>query len=160
MPDTILRSNSSTSLPETRTRAAEPAVLVPLPDLEANDNQAHTPPQQPESRMFELPAAIWRVMVACYAIFLIALLGATGGAHAGFAIVISALYVAMFFGSARVVLRQAPPQKRNALDRPGAILHTIYGPLARREVYAQVLIVPAAVALFGIAISVISAVLA
>ena len=65
----------------------------------------------------------------------------------------------MFFGTARVILRQAPPQPRSVLGRPGTVLQTAYGPLARKEVYGQVLIVPAAVALFGIGISVISAII-
>ena len=56
-------------------------------------------------------------------------------------------------------LRQAPPQPLSVLDRPCTVLQTAYGPLARKEVYGQVLIVPAAVALFGIGISVISAII-
>lgn len=155
MPDTVRRAKPATPL--TKPRAAGPDVLVPLPALEANDNEASTP-QQPESRMFELPASVWGAMIVCYAIFLTALLGATGGPHAAFAIAISVIYVTMFFGTASVMLRQAPPQPRSALDRPGAVLQTACGPLARGEVYGQVLIVPAAVAFFGIAISIISAV--
>lgn len=156
MPDTVLRTQSAAPLPESLD--ALPDVLVPIPALEANDNEAPRQAQQPESRIFELPASVWRAMIACYAIFLIALLGATGGAHAAFAIAISAIYVTMFFGTARVMLRQAPSQPRSVLDRPGTVLQTAYGPLARKEVYGQVLIVPAAVAFFGIGISVISAV--
>ena len=133
-------------------------VLVPLVRIESNDNEAVAVPQQPETRMFELPANIWRAMIACYAVFLVALLVATSGAHAGFAIVIAALYVAMFFGAARVMLRQAPPQPRSPLECWGAVLQTAYGPLKRAEVYGQVLIVPAAVAFFGIGIAVIAAV--
>ena len=148
MPDTVLRTQSAAPLPESLD--ALPDVLVPIPALEANDNEAPRQAQQ--------SASVWRAMIACYAIFLIALLGATGGAHAAFAIAISAIYVTMFFGTARVILRQAPPQPRSVLDRPGTVLQTAYGPLARKEVYGQVLIVPAAVAFFGIGISVISAV--
>ena len=103
MPDTVLRTKSAVQPPEALD--ALPDVLVPLPALEANDNEALRQAQQPESRMFELPASAWRAMIACYAIFLIALLGATGGAHAAFAIAISAIYVTMFFGTARVMLR-------------------------------------------------------
>ena len=157
MPDTVLRTQSATPLPEAVDTLRD--VLVPIPALEANDNEASRQAQQPESRMFELPASVWRAMIASYAIFLVALLGATGGAHAAFAIAISAIYIIMFFGTARVILRQAPPQSRSVLDRPGTVLQTAYGPLARKEVYGQVLIVPAAVAFFGIGISVISAVI-
>ena len=157
MPDTVLRTQSATPLPESFD--ALPDVLVPIPALEANDNEAPRQAQQPESRMFELPKSVWRSMIACYAIFLTVLLGATGGAHAAFAIAISAIYITMFFGTARVILRQAPPQPRSVLGRPGTVLQTAYGPLARKEVYGQVLIVPAAVALFGIGINVISAII-
>ncbi len=157
MPDTVLRTQAAAPLPESLD--VLPDVLVPLPAIEANDNEAPRQAQQPESRMFELPSSIWKAMIACYAIFLVALLGATGGAHAAFAIAISAIYITMFFGTARVILRQAPPQPRSVLGRPGTVLQTAYGPLARKEVYGQVLIVPAAVAFFGMGISVISAII-
>ena len=135
-----------------------PEVFVSLAHIEANDNETNAPPQQPEPRTFEMPAAVWRAMIACYTIFLLALLGATGGAHAAFAIAISAVYVIMFFGTARAMLRQSAPQPRCEFERPGAALQTAFGPLTRGEVYAQVLIVPAAVAAFGIAIASIGAV--
>jgi hypothetical protein len=156
MSDAALQIAESTPLHDNRDSTSDK--LVPLPQIEANDNETIAAPQQPEARMFELPSNIWRAMIACYAIFLIALLGATGGAHAGFAIAISAIYVAMFFGTARVMLRQSSPQPRSALERRGAVLQTAYGPLARAEVYGQVLIVPAAVAFFGVGIAVIAAV--
>ena len=154
MSDAVLQKHASTSLYNGQKPATD--VLVPLARIEANDNEAVVAPQQPEARMFELPANIWQAMIGCYAVFLLALLGATGGAHAGFAIAIAAIYVAMFFGTARTVLRQSPAQPRSALERRGAVLQTAYGPLARNEVYGQVLIVPAAVAIFGIAIAVIN----
>lgn len=131
---------------------AEP--LFPLP---LNDNETTLVPLEGERLMFELPTGVWRVMFACYAVFLIALLAATGGAHAGFAIAVSAIYVAMFFGTAKVMLGQGPKQPGSPLDNSGGRLQTIYGPLARSEVFGQVLIVPAAVAFFGIAVAVIIA---
>lgn len=155
MPDAVLRTQAAAPLPEARD--VQPDVLVPIAGLEANDNSTLAARQQPESRMFELPTTVWGAMFACYAIFLLALLSATGGAHASFAIVISAVYVTMFFGTARVMLKHASPQPRSPLDRRGAVLQTAYGPLARGEVYGQVLIVPASVAFFGVAISAISA---
>ena len=104
---------------------------------------------------FEVPPAIWSAMVACYALFLVLLLAATGGAHAAFAIAISAVYVAMFFGTARTMLRQAPPQPRSPLASHGGRLATLFGPLGRGEVVAQMLVVPGAVVLFGAAVLVI-----
>ena len=156
MSDAVLQLPESASLRESPVPVSD--VFVPLAGIEANDNEVVAAPQQPEARMFEMPPSVWRAMMACYAVFLLALLGATGGAHAAFAIVISAIYVTMFFGTARAMLRQAPPQLRSRLDHPGSVLQTAYGPLARREAYGQVLIVPVAVALFGLAIAVIGAV--
>ncbi|MGI9374956.1 MAG: hypothetical protein ACR2PC_02485 [Tsuneonella suprasediminis] len=123
-------------------------------EAEANDNVRLL---APEARLFELPPAVWITMVGSYVVFLLALLGATGGASASFAIAISAFYIAMFFGTARAMLRQAPAQPDSPLQRTGSVLQTAFGPLTRREVYGQVLIVPVAVAFFGIAIAIISA---
>ncbi len=131
---------------------AEP--LFPLP---LNDNETTLAPLEGERLMFELPTGVWRVMFACYAVFLIALLAATGGARAGFAIAVSAIYVTMFFGTAKVMLGQGPKQPGSPLNNSGGRLQTIYGPLARSEVFGQVLIVPAAVAFFGIAVAVVIA---
>ncbi|GGD63769.1 hypothetical protein GRI62_12420 [Erythrobacter arachoides] len=125
MSDTALEVLASTPL--RGKRDPSPDVVVPLARIEANDNEAVAAPQQPEARMFELPANVWRAMITCYAVFLLALLGATGGAHAGFAIAIAAIYVAMFFGTARTMLRQSPPQPLSALERRGAVLQTAYG---------------------------------
>lgn len=130
-----------------------------VPTLEVNDNDVGAPPREGERQMFEMPRNGWWAMVACYGIFLAVLLGATGGAHATFAIAISLIYVIMFFGTARAVLRQAPPQLPNALDRAGGALQTASGPLSHQEVVGQVLIVPGAVALFGAAIGVLSVIL-
>lgn len=152
---------------QSQAHALSPQYCDPLPDIpavevpaEVNDNEVVLAPLEGERRTFELPANVWRVMVGSYAIFLAALLGATGGGHAGFAIAISAIYVTMFFGTAHVILRQAPPQPRSPLERAGTVLQTVYGPLARHEVFGQVLIVPIAIAFFGVAIAVIRALVA
>lgn len=131
-----------------------PSVDVPV---EVNDNEVVVGPREGERRTFELPASVWKMMVASYGIFLAALLGATGGAHAGFAIAISTIYVIMFFGTAYVISRQAPPQPSSPLERSGSVLQTVYGPMERSAVFGQVLIVPMAVAFFGIAIAIIRA---
>ncbi|MXO58669.1 hypothetical protein GRI89_03820 [Altererythrobacter salegens] len=127
--------------------------LPPLQFAEVNDNQVAS--RVGERAGFEIPSWIWRTMVACYAAFLGLLLAATGGARAGFAIAISAVYVAMFFGTTRAMLRQAPPQPRSPLERPGGLLATIFGPLSRNEVVAQMLVVPFAIVLFGAAVLVV-----
>jgi hypothetical protein len=125
-----------------------------MPHAEANDNR---PRQGPETRMFELPSEVWVVMVGCYGVFLLALLGATGDAGASFAIAISAVYIAMFFGTGRAMLRQGPAQPRSPLEQSNARLQTQFGSLSKWEVYLQVLIVPGAVAFFGVAVAVIGA---
>jgi hypothetical protein len=134
--------------------------LDPLADLletpqPGNDNADDIALRHGDARAFEIPAAMWAMMIACYAVFLAALLAATGDAYAGFAIAISAFYVAMFFGTARALVGQAPEQARSPLARAGGKLQTLCGPLGRREVMAQMLVVPAAIALFGVAVLVI-----
>ena len=132
---------------------ALPELLPPIRQAEDNDNEhARAAPRVGEQVGFEVPPAIWSAMVACYALFLVLLLAATGGAHAAFAIAISAVYVAMFFGTARTMLRQAPPQPRSPLASHGGRLATLFGPLGRGEVVAQMLVVPGAVVLFGAAV--------
>lgn len=139
-------------LPVPHDAVAEPLLLRPL-----NDNEPTVAPLEGERVMFELPSGVWRVMLACYAVFLIALFAATGGAHASFAIAVSAIYVMMFFGTAKVMLGQGPKQPSSPLNNSGGVLQTIFGPLARSEVFGQVLIVPASVALFGVSVAVIIA---
>jgi hypothetical protein len=114
-------------------------------------------PAQPEWRRFELPPGIWVGMLASYAVFFTAITLATGGSgRAVFAIVISVLYTAMFFGLARIIARQGGPDARSPLLR-GDALPTWCGPMEARAVYGQILIVPLAVALFGLGIAVICA---
>ncbi|WP_301751402.1 hypothetical protein [uncultured Erythrobacter sp.] len=113
-----------------------------------------------ERRTFELPASVWQIMSACYAVFLIALLASTGGGRAGFAIAVSAIYIAMFFGTARMITRQGPQQEPAPVRNPGTHLQTAFGPMSRGAVFGQILIVPLAVAVFGIAIAIVIAVIA
>lgn len=150
MPEALLRSQLA-PVQDDRTCTRRPSLVV---EPEANDNVRVL---APEARLFELPSPVWITMIGSYLVFLLALLGATGGASAVFAIAISAFYVAMFFGTARALLRQAPAQPDSPLQRAGSVLQTAFGPLTRREVYGQVLIVPVAVAFFGIAIAIVSA---
>lgn len=152
MSDAAIRTPALKTEPEVR--KDESVFSVPS---EANDNENLALSEQPEARMFELPRAIWIAMIGSYAVFMAALLGATGGSRAAFAIVISVVYVAMFFGVARVMLGQSNPQPVSPLGRSGGTLQTLFGPLGRLEVYTQVLIVPVVVAAFGIGIGVIAA---
>lgn len=155
MPKTLLQAPAAAPLCDELTVLAD---TVPFVRVEANDNEAAAPPRQPESRTFELPADIWAAMVACYGVFLLALLGATGGARVVLAFVVAGVYVGMFFGTARVMTRQGPAQADSPLDRAGGMLQTAYGPVSRADAYGQVLLVPVTVALFAIAVSLISAI--
>ena len=149
-------------------RAAEPAIAPDAPGLpietrplevpaEDNDNEPAPRHRSGEAIGFEIPSAIWAAMIGCYAIFLGALLAATGGAHASFAIAIAAVYVAMFFGTARALLRQGPAQPRSPLSRSGGKLATLYGPLGIGEAAGQMLVVPGLIACFAISIVVFRA---
>lgn len=107
---------------------------------------------------FQLPRRVWVGMLASYAVFFVAITVATGGSgHAMFAIVVSILYAAMFFGLARVMARQAGREQTSPLDRHQP-LQTWCGPMEPGAVYGQILVVPAAIACFAVAIAVIKAV--
>lgn len=144
--------------------AATPAVVYPepladlLPPLvpaEVNDNEVPAALRSGERVGFEVPSGIWTAMIACYGVFIAAILAATAGGYATFSIVIAVVYLAMFFGVTKLLVKEGPEQPRSPLERHGGMLRTIYGPLARREVAAQMLVVPVAIAFFGVAVLVI-----
>jgi len=111
----------------------------------------------PRNNGFELPKSVWLGMFACYAVFFAAIAAATGGsARAIFAIVISIIYALIYFGVARVGAKQAGPECASPLNR-GKPLQTWTGPTDRLSVFGQVLIVPIAIALFGIAMLIVTA---
>lgn len=133
----------------------QPTLVVVTSPVETSDSA--TAERVGERRTFELPASVWQIMTACYAVFLIALLASTGGGRAGFAIAVSAVYIAMFFGTARMITRQGPQQDPASVRNPGTHLQTAFGPMSRGAVFGQILIVPLAVAVFGIVMAVIIA---
>ena len=135
---------------------AQPALVVVTSPAQTSDSPIAQ--RVGERRTFELPASVWQIMTACYAVFLIALLASTGGARAGFAIAVSAIYIAMFFGTARMITLQGPRQDPAPVRNPGTHLQTAFGPMSRGAVFGQILIVPLAVAIFGLAMAVIIAV--
>ncbi len=109
---------------------------------------------------FQFPKRVWVAMLACYGVFFIAILAATGASgHARFAIIVSVLYTAMYFGVARIGSLQGGPEDASPLDR-GQDLQTWAGPMSSGSVYSQVLIVPVVLAFFGIAIAAIIAFIA
>lgn len=117
-------------------------------------------PAQPEHSDFEFPGWIWAVMLGGYGAFLGGLLGATAGnGRAEFAIAISAIYVAMFFGTARV-LANVDGRRIGAFNRTGGKLNTWTGPMGVRSVAGQVLVLPVLLGFFGVAIAMIAAIVA
>ncbi|GGA02820.1 hypothetical protein T8S45_03295 [Blastomonas marina] len=118
------------------------------------------PPVAPANQGFQLPARVWLAMLGCYAAFFTALAIATSASgKALFAIAISVLYTAIYFGVARIGAAQAGPEAQSPLDC-GEPLQTWTGPMDAISVYAQILIVPLAVAGFGIGVAVIALVTA
>jgi hypothetical protein len=119
----------------------------------------HANVAQPEKRRFELPVAIWVGMLASYAVFFASMISVAGGSgHAAFAVVISIGYTIVFFGVSRLIARQAGPDAPSPLLR-GKDMPTWCGPMESKAVYGQILIVPMAVAAFGIGIAIMVAVI-
>ena len=127
-------------------------------ELHALDNvlQPNSAPVSSPNRGFELPRRLWGMMFTCYALFFVMIGAATGGSTASrFAIVVSIIYTAIYFGVARIGAKQAGPEARSPLEE-GKSLQTWAGPMDAVAVYGQVLIVPFAIALFGCAILIVT----
>jgi hypothetical protein len=127
-------------------------ILPPLKPAEHNDNDAVTELARGEQRGFELPGRFWTAMIAFYGVFFAAMFAAIGGGYGTFVLVVSVFFVTMFFGTTRAIIKQGPKQARSPLDGSDQTLWTLNGPLKRREVALQVLIVPACAAFIGIAV--------
>ena len=130
-------------------------LLPPLLPAEHNDNEATTELLRGEQRYFEIPGRLWTWMIAFYGIFFAAMFAAIGGGYGTFVLVVSVFFVAMFFGTTRVMLKQGPDQPRSSIDGPDRALSTLNGPLKSHEVALQMLIVPACAAFLGVAVLVI-----
>ncbi|PKP97456.1 MAG: hypothetical protein CVT76_04460 [Alphaproteobacteria bacterium HGW-Alphaproteobacteria-15] len=113
------------------------------------------PPDHETSRVqhgFQFPAWIWGAMLGCYAIFFLSVTLATGsGGRAVFAIVVSMLYTAMYFGLATVLSSIKGHEKPSPLAQ-GRPLQTWTGPMSSSAVAGQVLAIPLALVVFGIGI--------
>jgi len=109
---------------------------------------------------FEFPRWIWHAMAGAYAVFFTGLAIAT--AHSGpavFAIVVSVGYTLMYFGTARILARVRPVERPSDFARGLKPLATWTGPMERSAVAAQVLVVPACLALFGTGFALLSSIL-
>ncbi|MXP09692.1 hypothetical protein [Pseudoblastomonas halimionae] len=124
--------------------------------LDALVTPAAVPPVAFGNPGYQLPSRVWHTMFACYAVFFTALAVATGGSgKALFAIVVSALYTTIYFGVASIGAGQAGREETSPLER-GEPLQTWTGPMNAISVYAQILVVPLAVAGFGIGVATIA----
>lgn len=124
-----------------------------LPEIELAP-QTHRA-AQPEARGFELPGRIWFGVISCYALFLSSMIFALGSSgKAMLSIAVSIVYVVVFFTVASIVIAQNPDKSTSPLDRNGFLM-THFGPMDRKAVYGQILIVPATIAFFGVAVSLI-----
>ena len=119
------------------------------------------PPRRPVpgARSFELPKGIFIAMALAYVVFLSTMTAAFGsGEGLPLLLAICIVYLLMYLGTpalfaavdtgVRVPLLDWAKLKRRGLD-------TAYGPMSAGAVVGQVLIVPACVAFFGLAVLVI-----
>jgi hypothetical protein len=136
-----------------------------LDEIYGAEEQFHGP-DEPQPRPsatvvqpgFQLPAAIWLLMLACYAIFFGCMASlAAGSGFALFMVAISTLYAVMFFGTGTILANLPGGAGKNSPLRTGKALPTWCGPMSRGAVYGQVLIVPAGIAIFGMAVALIGA---
>lgn len=132
------------------------AEITAVSDMaEDQERPAASLPRSTGNPGYQLPARVWGTMLACYGIFFLAIFAATGSSgHARFAIIVSVLYTAMYFGVARIIAKIGGQEARSPLDR-GQSLQTDTGPMNKGAVYSQVLIVPMVLVLFGVGMAVI-----
>ena len=107
---------------------------------------------------FQLPRWVWHALFASYAVFFLGLAVATGRDLATiFALLISLLYMVMFFGTAKVLHGVKGRENGSPLDRPGGVLQTSTGPMDSHSVAGQILAVPLGFAFLGVTFFVIRA---
>ena len=107
---------------------------------------------------FQLPTSIWGLMIGCYVLFFAGMIVlVAGNGFSLFMLAISIFYLVVFFSTSSILANLSGTRDRSPLDR-GEALPTWCGPMSRGSVYGQVLIVPAGIALFGVAVAVIGAV--
>nr|WP_294849666.1 hypothetical protein [uncultured Sphingomonas sp.] len=117
------------------------------------DDEPETPLVQPG---FQLPAAVWVLMIGCYAIFFASMfMLASGSGFALMMVTIAALYGLMFFGTAGLLAALPGRSAPSPLDQ-GRPLQTWCGPMSVGAVYSQVLIVPVGIAIFAVSILLIA----
>lgn len=136
--------------------------VIEAPDRSAIDLVARPPapiPVHPAHNALQVPVAIWRVMFGCYGIFLGGLLYATGrDGEALFMIAISTGYTILYFGLSGVLIGLDGHGARDGRIAAGSDLDTWTGPMSPGAVAGQILTIPICLAVLGIIIAVIRAV--
>lgn len=128
-------------------------------DTDADERRPLQIPVHPAHNALQVPAAIWRVMFGCYGIFLGGLLYATGrDGEALFMIAISAAYTILYFGLSGVLIGLDGHGAHDGRIAAGGDLDTWTGPMSPGAVAGQILTIPICLAVFGIIIAVIRAV--
>ncbi len=135
-----------------QTERHEIELAAPLADLlpESEVVPRNTEAVQPEARGFELPARVWLAMIGCYGLFLASMVAALGSSGKA----LLSIAVTVFFAVGRIMVAQHPGRAASPLDRHGFLM-THFGAMDRKAVYGQILVVPAAVALFGVTVAAI-----
>jgi hypothetical protein len=107
----------------------------------------------------EFPAWVWHAMFVGYGVFFACMILATGkDLHALFAIVVSIGYTVMYFAAASILVGLKPARRTSDFARGVAPLQTYTGPMSMNAVFGQVLVIPICLALFGLAVAIIVAV--
>jgi hypothetical protein len=135
--------------------------MTDAPERSEVAEQARRPvstPAHPAHNALQVPAAIWRAMFACYGIFLGGLLYATGrDGEALFMIAISTGYTILYFGLSGVLIGLDGHAARPGQTPLRGDLDTWTGPMSPGAVAGQILTIPVCLALFGVIIAVIRA---
>ncbi|HSG35390.1 MAG TPA: hypothetical protein VLA37_12710 [Sphingomonadaceae bacterium] len=128
--------------------------LQELELLAETDRDRQPDPSERRPEGFQLPGPLWRAMFALYAVFIGALALAAGGSGpARFMLVVAALFMLVYFVTATILARLGGADRGTV--GPAKPLQTIYGPLSARDTWVQVLLIPAALAIFGISVLIV-----
>ncbi len=123
----------------------------------ADSAAAPRPARYSESSSFGLPGWMWGLFFGSYAVFFAALALATArDGYTIFAVVVSVLYTAMFFGT-NAVMQALGKRSPQPFERGEPVLDTWTGPMSTTTVAAQVLTIPILFAFFAIVIVVMRA---
>lgn len=145
----------------------ECSIVVSSDDFDLVSIKTNIPPGKnepgqkalPEHNDMEFPSWIWVMMFVGYGLFFICMILATGSdSGALFAITVSVAYTVMYFATAGILVGLKPATHKSSFARGLAPLQTYTGSMSAEAVVSQVLVIPFCLALFGVAIVCIRAV--